>query len=99
MMLSCIKNTDILVSEIRLTPTNGKEFYFDNETLVGKVILKTKETISSEELSLSFIGESVTSHHTYPSNAYAIPTTITNSRILRKHVMVLSSQPNEELTL
>ncbi|CAF4675968.1 unnamed protein product [Rotaria socialis] len=99
MMLSCIKNTDILVSEIRLTPTNGKEFYFDNETLVGKVILKTKETISSEELSLSLIGESVTSHQTYPSNAYAIPTTITNSRILRKHVMVLSSQPNEELTL
>ncbi|CAF4299531.1 unnamed protein product [Rotaria magnacalcarata] len=99
MVLSCIKNTDILVSEIRLTPTNGKEFYFDNETLVGKVILKTKGTISLEELSLSFIGESVTSQHSYPSSAYAIPTTITNSRILCKHVMVLSSQPNEELTL
>ncbi|CAF4472770.1 unnamed protein product, partial [Rotaria socialis] len=99
MMLSCIKNTNILASQIQLTPTDGKEFYFDNETLVGKVILKTKETISSEELSLSFIGELVTSYTTTPVTTHSTSTTITNTDIFLKHVIVLSSQPNEESTL
>ena len=77
-MFRCIKGDDIPSGQIILTHTNEKTVYLSDETLSGQVVLQTNQTISTENLCLSFVGNL---HKTYnnqfvPVRSMPMPHTI-----------------------
>lgn len=96
-MMSCWRMKNLPSAEIQLEKNDRKSVYFTGETISGKLILHTNESISYDDLRFSFIGNS---EEVLKSVPFTMPTiSITRNTLLYETVIHLSLPSTENNSL